>query len=411
MSDPRITHVVPPRVPRRRVLVTLLSAAGVVVLPSCGGGGGGGDAVVGGGGGGVDTGGTGSFMAGRIAGFGSIIVNGVRFDDRGARVVDDDDEGRAMGPGDLRLGMMVRVLAGATTAGTGGGLPTATATAITIESEIKGPVESKTAPDTLVVFGQTVKVNAATVFDGTTFAAITVGNILEVSGFLGTNGVVTATRIELEGAANEFKVRGFIADLDPAAQTFRIGTAIFNFSAATRLPATPLANGQFVRVRTQTVKNAAGQWVVNRIDLRQPVEDDRDEAEVEGILVQNGALLQVNGITIDVSRLPAGTVLPIGQQVEIEGELVNGVLIAREIELEDEDEEAEVDVEGAVSAVNLAAQTFVVRGLTFHFFAATRLDDGTIAANLVNGAVVRVKGRLPAGGTGPIEATEIDFRP
>ncbi|HEX7888654.1 MAG TPA: DUF5666 domain-containing protein [Ramlibacter sp.] len=410
MSDPRISRVVPPRIPRRRALVTLLSMAGVVVLPSCGGGGGGGGGGVVGGGG-VDTGGTGSFMAGRISGFGSIIVNGVRFDDRAARVVDEDDDGRAMGPGDLRLGMVVRVLAGATTAGTGGGLPTATATAITIESEIKGPVESKTAPDTLVVFGQTVKVDAATVFDGTTFAAIAVGNILEVSGFLGANGVVTATRIERENAANEFKVRGFIADLDPVAQTFRIGTAIFNFASAARLPATPLANGQFVRVRTQTVRNAAGQWVVNRIDLRQAVEQDRDEAEVEGILVQNGALLQVNGITIDVSRLPAGTVLPIGQRVEIEGELVNGVLVAREIELEDEDEEAEVDVEGAVSALNLAAQTFVVRGLTFHYSAATRLDDGTIEANLANGVVVRVKGRVPAGGTGPIEATEIDFTP
>lgn len=392
-------------VPRRRVLATLLATAGVVVLPACGGGGGGSSTAS------VDTGGTGAFSAGRISGFGSVIVNGVRFEDNAARIADDDDEAKVFAPGDLRLGMVVRVQAGAVTAGSGTVLPSATATAITVESQIKGPVESKTAPDTLVVFGQTVKVNAATVFDGTSFAAITVGDILEVSGFADAAGVVTASRIEKEAAANEFKVRGVIANLNTVAKTFQIGTATFNYASATRLPTTPLANGQFVRVRTQTVKNGAGQWVVNRIDLRQALED-RNEAEIEGVLVQTGSAFTVNGVTIDVSQLPAGTTLPVGQRVEVEGALVNGVLVARKIEVEDENEDAKVDVRGTASAVNTTAHTFVVGSVTFHYTpGVTREEDGTIAANLVNGATVRVKGTLPASGTGPVEATEIDFRP
>src|SRR5438128_484994 len=106
-------------IPRRRVLTSLLAAAGIVALPSCGGGGGGGDAGGGATVGGVDTGGTGAFSTGRITGFGSVIVNGVRFEDNAARVADDDDEAKVFRPEDLRLGMVVRIRAGAVTAGNG----------------------------------------------------------------------------------------------------------------------------------------------------------------------------------------------------------------------------------------------------------------------------------------------------
>jgi hypothetical protein len=398
-----------PRVPRRLALVTLLSAAGLVVLPSCGGGGGGGTAA-GVSTSGVDTGGTGSFSTGRISGFGSVIVNGVRFEDNTARVADDDDEAKVLGTQDLKLGMVVRVQGGTITAGSGDILPSSTASAITIESQIKGPVQSRTAPDTLVVFGQTVKVSAATVFDGTTFATIATGDVLEVHGFADSAGVVTASRIEHEAGATEFKVRGFISGLNTTTKTFQIGSASFNYSFATRLPTTPLANGLFVRVRTQTVANGSGQWLVNRIDLRQAVED-RSEAEVEGVLVQNGSVLSVNGITINTSALPAGTAIPVGQRVEIEGSLVNGVLIARKIQLENEAEEVKVDVRGTASLVNKTAQTFVVRGVTFHYSGSTQQKDGAVAVDLVDGANIRVRGTLPSGGTGNVEATEIDFTP
>ncbi|MEJ5991086.1 DUF5666 domain-containing protein [Ramlibacter sp. PS3R-8] len=394
-----------PLLQRRRLLVTLLAGAGVIVLPACGGGGGG---VAG-----VDTGGTGSFSAGRISGFGtgSVIVNGVRYQDGAARITNADDA-TALQPRDLKLGMVVRIRAGATSAGGAGNPPTATATEITVETQVKGPVASKTAPDTLVVLGQTVKVDAATVFAGTTFAAIAVGDLLEVSGFANAAGVITASRIESEDATSEFRVRGAISNLDTAAKTFTVGTASFDYSGAgVRLPSTALANGLFVRVRTRPAQNADGAWIVTRIDLRENEVEDSDEAKVEGILVQNGSVLSVNGIRIDTSRLPAGTALPVGLQVEVEGEIVDGVLFANAIEVEDEDEEAEVDVRGEVSALDTGARTFVVRDVTFHYTpGATEEKDGTFAADLRNGATVRVRGTLPAGGAGNVEASEVDFR-
>ena len=404
MSDPHAPSTAL-RMPRRRMLVTLLAGAGVIVLPSCGGGGG----VAG-----VDTGGTGSFSAGRISGVGSgtVIVNGVSYDASGARIT-NADSATALRSGDLKLGMVVRVRAGATTAAGAGNLPTASATDITVETQVKGPVESKTAPDTLVVLGQTVKVDAATVFDGTTFVDIAVGDLLEVSGFADAAGVIAASRIEHEDATNEVRVRGAITNLDTAARTFTVGTATFDYSdPAVRLPSTALANGLFVRVRANPVPNRSGEWVVTRIDVRDALGDeDLEEAKVEGILVQNGSVLSVNGITIDTSRLPAGTVAPVGQQVEVEGEIVDGVLFANQIEVEDEDEEARVDVRGEVSAVDTGARTFVVRGVTFHYTPGTTEEkDGTFAADLRNGAIVRVRGTLPAGGAGNVEASEVDFR-
>lgn len=404
MSHPRPTHDVP-RTQRRRVLAGLLAGAGVVLLPACGGGGGGGVA-------GVDTGGTGTFAAGRISGVGAgtVTVNGVRYQDSGARITNAED-GSALNSQDLKLGMVVRIRAGATTAGGAGNLPTADATEITVETQVKGPVESKSGPDTLVVLGQTVKVDAATVYDGTTFAGIAVGDLLEVSGFANAAGVITASRIEAEDATDEFRVRGAIANLDTVARTFTIGSATFDYSGAgVRLPPTALANGLFVRVRSRIVQNADGEWIVTRIDLRENEVEDHDEASVEGILVQTGAVLSVNGITINTSRLPAGTALPVGQQVEVEGELVDGVLFALEIEVEDENEEAEVDVRGEVSALDTGARTFVVLGVTFHYTpGTTEENDGTFAADLRNGAMVRVQGILPEGGVGNVEATEVEF--
>ncbi|MBA2721750.1 MAG: hypothetical protein H0U56_02385, partial [Methylibium sp.] len=99
--------------------VRLAALAGAVGLAACGGGGGGG-------GDGVGSGGTGSFAVGPISGFGSVIVNGIRYDDSGADVFDDD--GNAVTANDLRLGMVIEVT-GSELASTATG-PTANASSI-----------------------------------------------------------------------------------------------------------------------------------------------------------------------------------------------------------------------------------------------------------------------------------------
>ena len=78
-----------------------LAAVSLAALAACGGGGGG-DA---------NAATPSNFAQGSIEGFGSIIVNGVRYDETQARV--SSDEGATLASEALKLGMVVEVLASA----------------------------------------------------------------------------------------------------------------------------------------------------------------------------------------------------------------------------------------------------------------------------------------------------------
>lgn len=93
MHHPAPTPAIPPN--RREALMALL---GTALLPACGGGGTG---LAG-----ISSGGTGSFTTGVVVGLGSVIVNGIRYDDRSATVRLNGGVGQ---PGDLQLGMVVRI--------------------------------------------------------------------------------------------------------------------------------------------------------------------------------------------------------------------------------------------------------------------------------------------------------------
>ena len=83
-----------------RSLLALVLVAAVAV--GCGGGGGSTSVA------GVGSGGTGSFTSGPITGFGSIIVNGIRFDESAASASGSikDDDGVVGSSGSLKLGMV-----------------------------------------------------------------------------------------------------------------------------------------------------------------------------------------------------------------------------------------------------------------------------------------------------------------
>src|SRR5436190_3353739 len=246
---------------------------------------------------------TSSFAAGAISGFGSVIVNGVRFDDSAARIVDDD--GRAADSSALKLGMRVEIDGGAVSDdGTG---PRAAAKEIRFGSELVGPVASvDAAAKSLVILGQTVLVVDTTVIDDRLvggFAAITVGSLVEVHGTRdAATGAITATRIEPTAAAAGIKLRGVVAHLDSTAKAFTIGAAMVSYAGVSAVPAN-LANGLIVRVRVQPAP-VAGAMVAPRIDLATPRVNDANEAEIEGSITAftSSASFSVNGIAVDASN-------------------------------------------------------------------------------------------------------------
>src|SRR5215813_10527500 len=86
---------------------------------------------------------------------GSVIVNGVEFNDDNAKVTIDDNGNAA--PGDLQSGMVVRLRGQINSDGT-----TGTATIVNVSTEVRGKVQTHnaaTVPATFTVVGQTVFVD------------------------------------------------------------------------------------------------------------------------------------------------------------------------------------------------------------------------------------------------------------
>ena len=356
-----------------------------------------------------------SFAAGTIAGFGSVIVNGIRFDDSKAKV--SDDEGAAANSSALRLGMRVEI-EGAAVSDDGTGAR-AEAKEIRFGSELVGTVSAVNAgAKSLVVLGQTVVVLDTTVIDNRLvggFAAITVGSVVEVHGIRdATTGAITATRIEPSAAAAGLKVRGPISALDSTAKTFTIGGTLISYASVTLAPAA-LANGMIVRVRLQSSAPVAGALVATRIDGAAPRVDDANEAEIEGAITAftSTASFSVNGMAVDASKatFPNGTAgLALGAQVEVHGTSSNGVVMASTVKLESHAERhAEgFELHGAITALDAGAKTFVLRGVTVGYGSgAVDFRKGT-AAQLAVGVQLEARGTLSADGT-MLQATRISF--
>ena len=384
-------------------------AAAVVLLSACGGGGDAGSA-----GASVSATGTRSYAAGTISGFGSVIVNGVRFDNSTATV--SDDEGQAAAADNLRLGMRVEIQGGAVhDDGTG---PRAEASAIRFGSELVGRVSALDATaKSLVIVNQTVLVTDTTVIDDRLaggFAGITVGSVLEVHGTRdATTGTITATRIEPVAAVASFKLRGPVANLDTTAKTFTIGAALVSYAGVTSVP-TNLANGVVVRVRVQPAQ-VAGAWVATRLDAAGPRVDDADAAEIEGSITTftSSTSFSVDGIAVDASKatFPNGTAgIVLGARVEVHGTSSNGVVTATEVKVETNAERhAEgFELHGALATIDTTAKTFVLRGVTVSYASATIDFRNGTAAMLVPGVQIEVRGTLSADGT-MLQATRISF--
>jgi hypothetical protein len=372
---------------------------------------------------GVDSGGTGGTGAtaasasGPITGFGSVIVNGVHFDDSSAGITDAD--GTVRSRDDLKLGMTT-VIKGSAIAMTANSA-NSTATSIVFGSDILGPVDNiDTIAKTLIVLGQTVDVTSTTVFESALsggLAALIVTDVVEIYAlFDGFTGHYRATRIERKNPMSvaAYRLRGPVSDLDPANKKFKIGGEQFSYTGlpANEVPMT-LADGRFVRVRLQTAR-VGGAWIATRLQDGVRQLEDREDARVEGLIsdLTSSTHFSVDGVSIDASRasIAGGASLGLGIRVSVKGTASSGVLVASEVQIKTEtDVENEgFELDGAISTIDSANQTFVLRGVTVDYSGNVAFQDGTIS-DLAVGKRVEVKGVLSADSTG-LQAIRIRFK-
>ena len=393
---------------------TLLALMGASTLGACGGGDGGGVA-------GVGTGGTGSFTIGPILGFGSIIVNGIRYDDSSATITSDDSAFRRE---DLRLGMMVAVQGTTVVNGS------STATRIALAGELVGPISSL-ASDGFVVLGQTVTVTGSTVFGPLSggLTGLRVGQVVEVHGIAAqaTNSV-RATYIERKTSPSEYKVQGLVSAHDAAARRFSIGSLTMSYTDTSpgEVRVTPNI-GASVRVRLDT-SSTIGVYPVNRI--RKP-EDSfsafNGEVEFKGTITSFTSTnrFTVNDLPVDASAaaFPEGLAgIRAGAFVEVKGILANGAISASRVKPDNDGASVaatgagtgtEFELHGTVSAASAtgSAGSFTLTSssgvsVAIDWNSGVTFRDGT-AARLVNGARVEVKGVLAGGSR--VTASRISF--
>ncbi len=321
------------------VLALLLS----VVLASCGGGG----TTVGGG-----VGGTG---VGPVTGFGSVIVNGVRYVDTGidnTNFFDDHDRTKA----DLKSGMMVAIF-GSINGANG------TADNITVLRHVDGPMDDNgvdLATNRLKVMGQDVVVDASTVFDNAITGLADLRTLqganvnhpeLEVHGSADNNGVIHATFIhkwaDNNVADRSVQVRGTVAGLNTVAKTFSIGRKTVDYNALGTIPA-GVDNGSFVEAEG-TLRVSDNALVAASVKLEDATggQPSGSRAEVEGYVnrvltpTPNASFEMIgpNGVqtvtwTAGTTAFTGGTGADIGAGVKVEVEgtrKAGGVLAATKI--------------------------------------------------------------------------------
>jgi Domain of unknown function (DUF5666) len=386
-----------------------LALACTSLLTACGGGGGGGGTQSG-------------VSSGVVTGFGSVIVNGVRFDTSSADFSIDDSPGAQ---GDLAVGDVVTIVGSVNSDGRNG-----RASEVRSNDAVEGPVDSiDLVAGTLVVAGQLVITDADTSFDdnipGASLAGLAVGDFVEVAGLFDANGDIRATRIERKPAGSAVEVNGVVANLN-ASVSFDINDLTINYATAfiDDCPGGALANG--LRVEAKGTTFAGEALIATKVECK-GLDDDDDEAdgnyrEIEGLVTRFASITD-----FDVAGRPvtttASTVYDRGQasdvqlnaKVEVEGTVNEaGVLVARKVSIR---RASNIRIAAAVDAVDAAAGTVTVLGITVRIDALTRVEDKSdegendesfSVADINVGDFLEIRGaELPAG-SGQVLASRLE---
>jgi hypothetical protein len=345
-------------------------------LTGCGGGGSGGTAANPG------TGGTGVYAVGSISGFGSVILNGIKFDDLQATVQVD---GVTALSADLRLGMVASVQGQRDTVDTTLG----TARSIEVWSIAQGRVTPVNSSQ-FTLSGMRIQTDSATVFYGISSAAtLTADLFVTVWGLQsGTGGSLwTATRVAVVPAAQ---------GVSTGVVTMMESRPVLNGLLLTGEKAGSLAAGQLVRV--QGALSAAGDSLqVQSLKLQGSSVQPQGESEIEGIVTQvfSASRFMLGSIEVDASAAyfkPPTTQIAAGLRVEVEGIWQAGVLKARTVEVKDSAVLESAEISAPIEQFTSLAD-FVVRGQRCAGSAQTVISHGSVA-NLKVGVQVSLKGTI-----------------
>jgi len=350
-----------------------------------------------------------STVVGSVTGFGSIVVDGVHYDDSNASVIRAKSTG-LLANADARLGQRVILTLDSQGA----------AAKVEVLPELEGAVASiDTKLSRFVVNGLNVAINTdasagpLTVFGGgySAFTDIKTSDQVEIHGLakadtapgaVANTYVVQATRIEKQSdPLLELRAGGYVQNLVTASgkTTFTLGTLAVDATASAIKPSgTALSNGQYVSVQTtQAVTgnqmSASSIRIIDRRKDSTPNQTVRIASEISTIDTAAGTFV-LDGVTVNSKSavlLPKGATLAVGLYARASGLFdANSVLQATEVALRDESAPA-VEIKGTVANfTNLS--DFTVRGVPVDASAAKLSSCPT--AGLADGQQVQVRGSI-----------------
>ena len=346
---------------------------------------------------------------GTIDGFGSIFVNGVEFDTSNATIIMD---GELATEDDLGVGMVVLVKGSVNPDGV-----TGIAETVIFDDEVEGPitaieVNANGDAKLITVLGVSIIVEqTGTVYENVTFETLSVGDVVEVSGFPEGIANLRATRVEKKAdsyvAGQVVEIKGYVTDLQ--ATEFLIGTQRVDFSTAdlSDVVGGSLSEGDYVEIYGTLEGDLLIATRIEPEDAAPATPEPGATFTIQGGIRNFVSVsdFEVAGIHVDASAAalePADLSLGNGVSVEVEGVWDGETLVAMTVE----SRRGDIEVEASITNLDPTARSITMSvfggSVTVATDARTMFDDDTFAVGNFQYDDLRV------GDFIEIEAIEID---
>lgn len=351
------------------------------VLTACGGSGSNTDAD------GTLTAGNREVSTGTITGFGSVYVNGTRYDTSSASVKSDDSILNDVT--ELKIGMKASVTSDSTNQ---------KASDVKYEEDVKGPADAEITDFKAAAFsvmGQMVTADDATIIDNSLSLPVNAGDILEISGIRQADDSILATYIEGKNPANvsKYKVIGTARATNTGDKKFMIGDLQIDYSGANvgDLSNGNPTDGQLLEVKDEKVAYVAGSKMLMATKV-EPFDtftgNGDDSTQVQNVEIETavigittpGEQFQIPNFTVNID--PATTTFRYGTADEIGVGTVlqvkavkndSGELDASRITFKRNSTRMQASVD--VGGVNKDDNQLTVAGVTVQLNAGTEMKD------------------------------------
>lgn len=304
--------------------------------------------------------------SGPVSGFGSIFVNGIKYDMTSADIVMN---GRTASEGDLEIGMLVNVKGNINHENNSG-----VAQHVEFNYNLVGTLETIDIENgRLQVEGETVHIDPLTIIHNAVVNDLIIGTRIHVNGIPNNNGELIARFIfsgESNLPSNTLVLEGKILAVNSVSSIFTLGTKLIDYSSATfdAPTETTLTINNRVRLEGEIVENIV---IASKIELiSTPIQFSGEE--IQEVII-NGNTVKVSEDTEIINETSSEFA-----NVEVVGEVdAQGVIVADTITYL-LDEENDTHIVGEVNAVD--GWNITISGVSTTFASNTYIIDSSSEA-------------------------------